>query len=72
MAKKPKSPNKKLAPPPASRVNPASPNRRENIVQPLVTSPNPDNPGGEAQYKGTVIGNAPTGDGFGKKPAGRP
>ena len=72
VARTPKSPNKKHAGRPEVRVSPASPNRPENIIQPLITSPNPDNPNGGAQYQGTVIGNTPSGNGFGKTPEGRP
>jgi len=72
VAKKPKSPNAKHAGRPEVRVSPASPNRPENIIQPLITSPNPDNPNGGAQYKGKVLTNTPTGNSFGKKPEGCP
>lgn len=49
------------------------PNRPGNVpkVLPLVTDPTP-NPDNASRYRGETKTNTPTGNGFGKKPEGRP
>lgn len=62
-----KSPTKKPSQAPA-RVDPASPNRREKINQPLVRNPTP-NPDNASTYQGeTIQGDDQHGDGFGRRP----
>lgn len=51
---------------------PRLPNKPGNVpkVLPLVTDPTP-NPDNASRYRGKVVSNTPSGDGFGKKPEGR-